>query len=172
MSKETTEGAEPEAAAKKGGKGKAVFGAAALVIVGVVVGNKVLGGAPASAVSCTAPVEAEVEEPEPGPVLALDPITLNLADGHLLKVGLALELSAETASGGGGHGEAAAPREDDPTFGHARALDLAIGVFGAKTAEELAGEGREHAKDELEARLAEEYHGEVVGVLLHQFVIQ
>ena len=112
----------------------------------------------------------------PGPVVSLDPITLNLSDGHLLKMGLALQISAEWLSEhgaeGGGHGEEGAA-EDDPTKGYARALDAAISVFGTRSMDDLmATPGREAARTELEVHLEEAYHGEIEGVYLYEFVMQ
>jgi len=161
---DTTE-ADGAAAAGKAGKVKVIGLAVAFAAVGAVLGPKLLGGggsAPAGA------AEDTTTTTEAGPVVVLDPITLNLADGHLLKVGLALELSAE--AGGGGHGETA---DDDPTKGYAKALDAAIDVFGDQTMGSLgAAGGRDAAKEGLEAALHDLYHGEVVGVYFHEFVMQ
>lgn len=103
----------------------------------------------------------------PGPVVALESITLNTADGHYLKLGLALQLDAAHA-GGGGH-EAAT----DPKAEWARALDLAIEVMGGRTYPDLVSPpGRAAAKDALQKRMLEIYPEEVVGVYLTEFVLQ
>lgn len=154
--------------AGKAGKVKAIGLAVAFAALGAVLGPKLLGGggsAPAGA------AEDTTTTTEAGPVVVLDPITLNLADGHLLKVGLALELSAE--GGGEGEGEGEGPADDDPTKGYAKALDAAIDVLGDQTMGSLgAAGGRDAAKEGLEAALHELYHGEVVGVYFHEFVMQ
>ena len=77
-------------------------------------------------------------EPTPGPVVQLDPITVNLAGGHFLKLGMALQ---PTASAG-------------EEVSGAKALDLAIGEFSGMTLDELSSaKGRAEAKDELVARI-------------------
>lgn len=169
QSADATDGTEaaPAGKAGKAGKVKVVGLAVAFAALGAVVGPKLLGSggaAPAGA------AEETTTTTEAGPVVVLDPITLNLADGHLLKVGLALELSAE---GAGGEGEGEGPADDDPTKGFAKALDAAIDVLGDQSMSSLgvAG-GRDAAKDSLEAALHELYHGEVVGVYFHEFVMQ
>src|SRR3546814_2490696 len=79
-----------------------------------------------------------------GPVVVLDAVTLNLSDGRLLQVGLALELSAEAGSGGGEE----EVDESDPTKGYAKALDAAIGVFGHQTMAALSEPGGRDARSE------------------------
>lgn len=160
--------AKGEAKEAKAGKGKTIGLAIGFAVLGAVVGPKVLGGgaAPAAATEDTTTTTAA------GPVVVLDKITLNLADGHMLQVGLALELSPEAEAGdGGGHGGEAAT--DDPTKGYAKALDATIGVLGNETMAGLSAPGgRDGAKAQLEAVLHELYHGEIVGVYFHQFVMQ
>src|SRR3546814_17707394 len=78
-----------------------------------------------------------------GPVVVLDAVTLNLSDGRLLQVGLALELSAEAGSGGGEE----EVDESDPTKGYAKALDAAIGVFGHQTMAALSEPGGRRSEE-------------------------
>lgn len=159
------QGAGQEAGKGKGGAVKAIALALGFAVLGAVAGPKLLGGggaAPAGA------AEDTTTTTEAGPVVVLDAITLNLADGHLLQVGLALELAADAADGG--HGEAA---DDDPTKGYAKALDAAIDVLGDQSMASLSAPGgREGAKAALAATLAELYEGTVVGVYFHEFVMQ
>jgi flagellar FliL protein len=149
----------------KGGTVKAIGLAVGFAVLGAVVGPKLLGGggaAPAGA------AEDTTTTTEAGPVVVLDAVTLNLADGHLLQVGLALELAPDAA--GGGHDEAA---DDDPTKGYAKALDAAIDVLGDQSMASLSAPGgREGAKAALTATLGELYAGSVVGVYFHEFVMQ
>jgi flagellar FliL protein len=118
-----------------------------------------------------------------GPIIRLDPITLNLTDGHVLKVGIALEALAHPhdeqmlaavhgLSGGGGHG-AAEPNTASPLGGlEAKALDLAIKELGNKSFEELsAPDGRAHAQEELQEHVAEAYHGDIVKIYFTTFVM-
>jgi flagellar protein FliL len=75
--------------------------------------------------------------PTPGVVLQLDDITVNLANGHYLKVGMALQPTAAAK-----------------TVDGAEALDLAITEFSGKTIDELSSDaGRSAAKEELIARI-------------------
>lgn len=114
-------------------------------------------GSPTQATSTesTAPV-AE------GEVVALDPITMNLASGDILKVGIALQLTASADS---------AKATADPAAFGAEALDEAITVLGGYTKAELAGNGKADAKAKLSARVADLYPDEVTGVYFTQFVI-
>ena len=106
---------------------------------------------------------------KPGPIITLDPITVNITGDRFLKVGLGLQLWGKYVAGAG-HG---APDSDDPTKGFARALDLTIETFGGHSYEELATpEGRKKAKDELVEKLKHAYHEEVEGVYFTEFVMQ
>jgi flagellar FliL protein len=98
-------------------------------------------------------------EPVAGEVVPLEAITMNLADGRLLKVGLALQL----VEGAGG---------EHPISGSI-ALDEAITFLGEHTYAQLAApDGRAKAKAELSARVAERYHDEVMEVYFTEFVMQ
>ncbi len=165
--KQKAAASDDEAAAGKSGKLKTIGLAAGFAVLGAVVGPKLLGGgaAPAGATEDTTTTTA------PGPVIVLDAVTLNLADGHLLQVGLALELAPDAEAGGGAHG--APVDENDPTKGYAKAIDETIDVFGGQSVASLtAPGGREVAKAALEEQLDELYHGGIVGVYFHQFVMQ
>lgn len=99
------------------------------------------------------------EQPVAGEVVPLEAITMNLADGRLLKVGLALQLK----EGAG---------KDHPISGSV-ALDEAITFLGEHTYEQLAApDGRQKAKAELSARVAERYHSDVLEVYFTEFVMQ
>lgn len=106
--------------------------------------------------------EAEaVEEPHPGAVLPMEPVTLNLADGHFLKLGLALQL---TDTAGGGHGSAP---------DGSKALDLAIALLSNREVAELSSsEAREKVKAELAHEVEEAYHGDVMDIYFTEFVMQ
>jgi flagellar FliL protein len=101
--------------------------------------------------------------PVPGQVVDLEPLTLNLADGRFLKVGLSLQLAA------GSHGGEA----EGETFNGAKARDAAIAVFGQRTyAQLLAPKGRDSARQALDAEVQRRYPDEVLGVYLTEFVMQ
>lgn len=93
------------------------------------------------------PVEA-AEVATHGPVQNLEPITLNLADGHFLKIGLALQL-AELEGEGHGSGE---------ELPAAKALDIAITELGSHTMDELSSpKARELVKKKLTDQVGKAY---------------
>lgn len=120
----------------------------------------------------------------PGPIIRLEPITMNLTDGHVLKVGLALELLAKPKEkelqtvvaaahgGGGGHG-GGGDTSGSPMLGlESKALDIAIHHLGNKSFTELSAvDGKAHAKDELQKEIEHAYHGDVVNVYFTTFVM-
>lgn len=143
----TTTEAEPAAPPKKRGK-RGLAGIAALVVVAGV-GWFLLGPGAAP--------QAEPTEVELGSVQAVEPISINLAGGRYLRLGLGLQLTAEVA-------------EDVDTV---KALDLAIALFSQRSIEELnTPEGRDALKTQLASQLKEVYEGEVVDVYFSNFVYQ
>lgn len=102
--------------------------------------------------------EAEAEPaPTPGEVLALDPISVNLAGGHYLKLGMAVQMveGAEHAPEG------------------SRALDIAIDLFSGRDMADLGtAELRQEVKAELVERISAAYHHEVMDVYFTEFVMQ
>ena len=131
-------------------------------------------GGGGDAAAATKPSEAAHSDQEAaevathGPVQNLEPITLNLADGHFLKVGIALQL----ADAGGGHGAA----EELPS---AKALDIAISLLGSYTMDDLKrSEDRELVKKKLSDQVAKAYvdpltHDQMVTkVYFTEFVMQ
>lgn len=163
MAKKKAEGDD----AAKGGKGKSLV-LYALAALGVLGGLKgfVLGGGKASAETSGA---ATTTTTKPGPIITLDPITVNISGDRFLKVGLGLQLWGKYSPGGG----ESVPDSDDPTKGFAKALDLTIETFGGHSYEELSTpEGRKKAKDELVEKLKRAYHEEVEGVYFTDFVMQ
>ncbi len=96
----------------------------------------------------------------PGEVLSLDPVTLNLADGRYLKVGIALQLSA------------AASAEEMKAEGP-KALDTAIELLGHKTYDELIKpDVRGTVKEEISHKVSEQFEGKVLKIYFTQFVMQ
>ncbi len=145
------------AATAKGGRKKLVMIVVPVLLAVVGAWYFVLG--PGSGGSAA----EEKPEVELGEVVALDPITMNLADGRLLKVGLALQLPLEPPAGGGGHGE----------FSGSVALDEAIAFLGEHTYDQLAAPAaRQAAKKELSHRVNERYHHGVLEVYFTEFVMQ
>jgi flagellar protein FliL len=96
-------------------------------------------------------------KPVPGAVVKLDSITINLAGGHFLKLGLSLQATAAAGEDVSG----------------AQALDAAIDLFSNKTIKELATrEGREDAKTALVKRVSQLYEGKVYDVYFTDYVMQ
>ncbi len=149
-----------EVAKKKGGKKKLVIGAA--VVAAAAAGAYFFVLAPSDDAAAAEGDQAEEtveEEVELGDVLVIDSVSINLAGGHYLRLGLALQLSAD----GSAHGE--------PDT--ARALDLAIALFSQQPIEEVNDlASRAELKAELLAELEETYHGEVIDVYFTDFVTQ
>ncbi|MBW8826846.1 MAG: flagellar basal body-associated FliL family protein [Acidobacteria bacterium] len=101
--------------------------------------------------------------PHDGPVVALDSITVNLADGKFLRVGLALQLGKAGAKEG----------SVDPKSYGARALDSTISVMSTYTTTDLADvKGRLKAKERLTRTIVARYGGEVLGLYFTDFVMQ
>jgi flagellar FliL protein len=102
-------------------------------------------------------------EPEPtktqvaGDVLDVDPVSVNLADGHYLRLGLAIQLSDEVTA------------DPDP----ARALDLAIELYSGRSVDEVSSAaGRDQLKAQLLGELQQAYGPEVMDVYLTDYVTQ
>ena len=131
-------------AAADGGpkKGKSNLLPAIVVAAGLLGGGYFMsGGGGAKAEPAAAEGGATTtttEKVEHGEVVKLDSITLNLADGRFVKLGIALELE-KGAGGGGGHGGGGAAAAFEGKS--AVALDLAISTLGEKTYGQLAAPG-------------------------------
>ena len=88
--------------------------------------------------------------------MTLEPIQVNLADGHYLRVGIALQLSAEAHEADG-----------------SKALDATIDLFSGVDRAELVKAGqRQELKHQLEEKLHDDYHGDVLEVYFTEFVTQ
>jgi len=148
----------------KGGKGKTLvlYAFAAIGLLGGVKGFLFGGGSKASA----APGVATTTTTKPGPIVTLQPITVNISNDRFLKVGLGLQLSGKIT---------ALPANDsnDPTKGFAQALDITISVLGGRSyADLVTPAGREAAKAELVKQLVAAYPDKVEGVYFTDFVMQ
>lgn len=136
----------------------------ACLAVGALLGPKFLGGEEAAQAGAT---DAAVEEESPvslGAVVVLDPVRVNLADGRVLEVGVALQLAYGA--------QQPSPEDDDPTRGRARELDAVLDTFGRSTMAELVSPtGRDEVRARLVERLSELTDGDVVDVYFHRFVM-
>lgn len=97
--------------------------------------------------------------PVPGDVVTMEPIQLNLAGGHYLRIGIALQAVA----GAGAHG---------PLDG-SKALDAVIDQFSGRTIAEVNDpKKRAQMKEALVSEMDELYHHEVMDVYFTEFVTQ
>ena len=96
--------------------------------------------------------------PEKGAVLTIEPVSLNLAEGHYLRLGLGLQL---TKDAGAEHPDTA------------EALDLAIATFSGHTVAEVTDPAtRDALTAQLLAALGTAYDGKVMDVYLTNYVTQ
>ena len=96
-------------------------------------------------------------KPVPGAVVPLDSISLNLAESHFLKIGIALQ----TVKG--------APS----TLDGSQALDLAISEFSGKTMAELSVPAKREADKEAYLKsLQKAYKDQIMDVYFTEFVMQ
>ena len=95
--------------------------------------------------------------PKPGVIMPLASTQINLAGGHYLKVGVALQLTDSAAKDIDG----------------SKALDATIDLFsGLPVAEVSRAQSRHKLKDKLVKDLKERYDGDVMGVYFTEFVTQ
>lgn len=153
MADSATLTAAPEAAAEPAKKGKSKL-LMILVLVLVVAGAAywfVLKPKDAGAAAVPPP-------PEKGEVVALDPIYINLAQGHFLKLGIALQATKSA---------------DVKHMDGSEALDAAIDVFSGLEIEQLSEtDVRAEHKAELVDRVVESYEDHVMDVYFTEFVMQ
>jgi flagellar FliL protein len=154
MATATTATAKPEEPAAAGKSRKKLLIVLILGVLAAVAAWFLLMGPGAGAEE----KDAAAKKPELGEVLQLEPITMNLADGRLLKVGLALQLVLE-------------PKEAEVTG--SVALDEAIAFLGERSYAQLADvKARATTKQEFSERVSKRYHGDVVEVYFTEFVMQ
>jgi flagellar FliL protein len=109
------------------------------------------------------PKPAATGAPEPGLVVKLDPLTLNLDGGHYLKLSMALQFTAA--------GSAGATVKDGPDG--SKALDLAIAqLSNRKIAELNTAQAREAAKKSLLTAIETAYKNKVMDLYFTEFVMQ
>ena len=104
-------------------------------------------------------------EPVAGEVLPLEPIAVNLAGGEYLKIGIALQLTEDAASGGHGGGG----------VDGSKALDLIISTYSQANPADVTG-ARDALKEALEQKIVEAYTEDgvpmVMGVYFTEYVTQ
>ena len=167
--KKSSENAAPAAEAapaKSGGLLRTVvivFLLIGIAGIGYVIGGRG-GAAPAATASgsdAAADKEAEKEAEKKGPVVEMEAININLAEGHYLRIAVALGLSPDVKLG--------EPEE----FDKAAASDVVLGTFsGLNMADLTSTEGREQAREAVLNALEPHYGEEVVHVYFTEFVMQ
>jgi len=146
---------EKEAAAEAPKKSKKML----IIIIAAVV---LLGGGGGAFFMLKGGSKAEAA-PKKGTVVTIDsPITINLADGHYLKLGFSLQ-QTETMG--------------EESVDTSEALNLAINEYTGKTVAELSTtKGRDAAKEELVAAIVKAYtvdkKQEVMDIYFTSFVTQ
>jgi flagellar FliL protein len=100
--------------------------------------------------------------PEPGTVFVVDPVAINLAGGSYLKLGIALQYTAEYDAGGG-HGA--------PVYDGSQALDLAIAQFSGAALSDVQT-NREALKAALQESVVHAYHDAVMSIYITEYVTQ
>ncbi|MDO8122170.1 flagellar basal body-associated FliL family protein [Isoptericola sp. b490] len=141
-------------------KGKKALIAIILVVVLLAAGAGywfVLKPKSAGASAHGTPAASAASTYKPGKVLVIDSVSINLAGGHYLRLGIALQLTDSV--------------HQDPET--AKALDLAIALFSQKPLDEVNDVAKRAAlKAELRAELEHAYEGEVMDVYFTDFVTQ
>lgn len=101
--------------------------------------------------------EKKVAKPEKGAVMVVEPISINLADGHYLKIGFGLQLTKKV-------------KEDpDPS----QALSIAIDQLSGQSMDKLSAPvERRKAIEKLTAAVEKAYEGEVMGLYPTTLVMQ
>jgi flagellar FliL protein len=95
--------------------------------------------------------------PKPGVVVPMESVTVNLAEGHYLKMKLALQATADVAESPDG----------------SKAMDLAIIQYTDMHLAELSSaQARAKVKAELLEKVKEAYEGEIMDIYFLEFVMQ
>jgi flagellar protein FliL len=171
----------PEAEApKKKGKMKMMIPVIVLV-VGLGGGGFFFMSASSKKASASAPTTTTTAV---GPTIPLADITTNLSDGHVLKVGISLELAAKPknkdlaaiVAASAASSESSSSSSDSSSYPlqgqESKALDITISTLGDDTYTQLtAPGGREAAKAALSQKIEDAYGGDVLNVYFTDFVM-
>lgn len=146
-------------AKKDKGGGKSNLLPAIVLAIGMLGAGYFLG--PGSATNSAEAGPTTTEAPPAGMIAKVEPININLADGHFLRVGMGLQLI-----------EGLEAKEFEEGLS-AKATDIVIELLGGSDMAEISTpEGRDHVKKELKEHLKEAYEGEVLDVYFTDFVMQ
>ena len=101
--------------------------------------------------------DAAEAKPVAGEVLSLDPMSINLAGGHYLRVGIALQVVEK-------------PKHE---VDGSKALDLTISTLSGRQVGDLTDSAKRDAiKAELTAKVAKAYDDDVMAIYFTEFVTQ
>ncbi len=157
MAGRNTEADEDDTEAKGGGGGRKLVLVLLPTLLLVVAVGYFLFLKPSPTPQDHAAAAEEAATATPGEVVPLDAITINLAGGHYLKLGLSLQASADVKEAPSG----------------AKALDAAISLYSGMPIDEIAAErGREKTKRELVEKVSELYENEIYDIYFTTFVYQ
>ena len=161
---ETEATAASQGGGKKKGKKDAKAGGKSNLVPAIVLALGILGGGYFMGSGGSADAGENTPTTEPvalGEIATMEAINVNLADGHFLRVGLALQLIEGVEKSEFEKGETA------------KANDLLISNLGGRSMTELASaDGRELIKTHLKEQMKEVYEGDVVDVFFTDFVMQ
>ena len=133
---------------------------ALIIAAGLVAGGFFMGSGGSG--DPEAPAEEPEEEVVPGEMVTLEPMTLNLADGRYLRLGLAVELV-----------EGVPGKEWVEHGGSSRYMDLIIDRVGGWSGEQLTAEdGRGELKELLRSGGSELFEEEFSEVYLTEYIVQ
>ena len=151
---------------------------AACIILAAAGGGYFFMNAAKTAEAAVLPAPVEAQE---GKTVRLAPLTVNLTDGRVLKVGIALGMAKEPKNEElalltkteSKPGKDAGKIAVSPLAGlETLALNEAIMTLGDKTYDELSKPGgRAQAKEELAKKIKAAYEGDVVAVYFTEFVM-
>lgn len=166
-------GEDTDAKGKKGKKGEKDKGGrsnlvpALLLAAGIAAGGYFMGGGGGGAAAPVEGEEAAAEEAdaepelEPGATVQMEPMSLNLAEGHYLRIGVAVQVTADVEG------------EEFETYEMPKIRDLVIATAGGRQMDELAtAAGREALKAELLHGAQELMPEEVYDLFLTELVMQ
>jgi flagellar FliL protein len=156
---EETSGKGKKGKKEKGGKSNLV---PALVLAAGLLGAGYFMGPGSGETACAADGSPTTTEPPPaGEIASMDPISVNLAEGRFLKVGMAVQLAEGIPANEFAKGEIN------------KAKDLLIDHVAGANMEELSSEeGRTALKEALRDDAKEAFEGEVLDVYFTDFVMQ
>lgn len=151
---------------KKEKAGRSNLLPAVVLAVGIAAGGWFMGGSgnnPGTETPTTADPAVV-----PGPLVSVKPMTVNLAGGHYLRLGVSFQMTDQY--------DETVESDDSVEFANgdaSKAKDMIISAFGGRDSAELArADGREGAREDLLNRANELFDGQVMAVFYTDFVIQ